>query len=84
MSEFIEEVREELAKEAEKQTIPSVPEKILPEKRCYTADEIQAILGICRKSTYALLQRKEFHWFKIGTNYRIPKKSFDEWLNSEK
>lgn len=82
MSEFAKEIREEIAQEKESKPILAAPEKESYEKRCYTAEEIQAILGICRKSTYALLKRKEFHWFKIGSNYRIPKKSFDQWLDS--
>ncbi len=82
MSEFTNEIREDLLKEAEKKTVSSIPVKASPEKRCYTVDEIQAILGICRKNTYALLKKKEFRWFKVGSTYRISKKSFDEWLDS--
>lgn len=28
-------------------------------------------------------ERHEFRWFKIGSTYRISKKSFDEWLDSK-
>ena len=54
----------------------------ITEKRCYTVQELQKILGISRQSVYALLKRKEFRWFQIGGGiYRISKKSFDEWLD---
>ena len=55
----------------------------LPEKRTYTVEEIQVILGISRGTAYKLLEKKEFRWFKIGSTYRISKKSFDEWLDNK-
>ena len=59
---------------------------ILPESssgnRCYTVQDLQDILGVGRKSVYGLLQRNEFHWIRVGSVYRIPKKGFDEWLES--
>ena len=51
--------------------------------RCYTVQDLQDILGVGRKSVYSLLKRKEFRWIRVGAIYRIPKKSFDEWLESE-
>lgn len=54
----------------------------ITEKRCYTVDDLQIILGISRGTVYKLLEQKEFRWFKIGSAYRISKKSFDEWLDS--
>jgi excisionase family DNA binding protein len=50
--------------------------------RCYTVQDLQDILGVGRKSIYVLLQRNEFRWIRVGSVYRIPKKSFDEWLES--
>ena len=50
--------------------------------RCYTVQNLQDILGVGRKSVYGLLQRNEFRWIRVGSVYRIPKKSFDEWLES--
>ena len=55
----------------------------LPEKRTYTVEDIQVILGISRRTAYKLLEKKEFRWFKIGSTYRISKKSFDEWLDNK-
>ena len=50
--------------------------------RCYTVQDLQDILGVGRKSVYSLLKRNEFRWIRIGAVYRIPKKSFDDWLDS--
>ncbi len=50
--------------------------------RCYTVQDLQDILGVGRKSVYSLLKRNEFRWIRVGAVYRIPKKSFDEWLAS--
>ena len=50
--------------------------------RCYTVQDLQHILGVGRKSVYGLLKRNEFRWIRVGAVYRIPNKSFDEWLES--
>ena len=55
----------------------------ITEKRCYTVEDLQIILGISRGTVYKLLEQQEFRWFKIGTAYRISKKSFDEWLDNK-
>lgn len=55
----------------------------IAEKRCYTVEDLQIILGISRGTVYKLLEQQEFRWFKIGTAYRISKKSFDEWLDNK-
>ena len=53
-------------------------------KRCYTVEDLQAMLEISRGSVYELLKRKEFKWFQIGGGRnRISKKSFDEWLDEQ-
>lgn len=66
-----------LNKEAE--TIPGISY----EKRIYTVDEIQDILGIGRNSAYSLVKSGVFHSVRIGGNIRISKKSFDEWLDNQ-
>lgn len=53
----------------------------VPEKRCYTVDDIQAILGISRPSVYKLINQKVFHSVMVAGKHRISKKSFDEWLD---
>jgi excisionase family DNA binding protein len=54
-----------------------------PEKRCYTVEDLQIILGVSRGSVYKLLAQNEFRWFKIGSAIRISARSFDEWLDSK-
>ena len=53
------------------------------EKRCYTVEDLQIILGVSRGSVYKLLGQNEFRWFKIGSAIRISVRSFDEWLDSK-
>ena len=53
------------------------------DKRTYTVDEIQDILGISRTSAYNLVKKKAFHSVRIGGRIRISKKSFDEWLDHQ-
>ena len=53
----------------------------VPECRCYTVEDLEAILIISKNSVYKLLKKKEFRWIRVGrSGYRIPRKSFDEWL----
>ncbi len=51
-------------------------------KRVYTVEEIENILGISKNTAYALVKSGAFHSVKIGGQYRISKKSFDEWLDN--
>lgn len=53
------------------------------DKRIYTVDEIQDILGIGRNSAYNLVKSGVFYSVRIGGNIRISKKSFDEWLDNQ-
>ena len=58
----------------------STPE--VPEKRCYTVEDLQNILMCGRVTVYDLLKKNEFRYIKLGgSGYRISKKSFDEWLD---
>ena len=54
-----------------------------PGCRCYTVEDLQIMLGISRQSVYALLKKQEFRWFRVGGRYRISKKSFDDWLDTQ-
>ena len=57
----------------------------MSEKRCYTVQELQEILGVSRPTIYNLLKKKEFRWIQLdGGKYRISKKSFDDWLDDWK
>lgn len=51
------------------------------EKRTYTVEEIQSILGVGRNSAYKLVKSKVFRSVRIGGNIRISKSSFDKWLD---
>lgn len=53
------------------------------DKRTYTVDEIQDILGISRTSAYNLVKKDRFRCVRIGGTIRISKKSFDEWLDQQ-
>ena len=50
------------------------------DKRTYTVDEIQDILGIGRSSAYNLVKQKVFPSVRIGRAIRIPVKPFQDWL----
>ncbi len=56
-------------------------------KQVYSISEIQKLLGLGRTKTYNFLdevykKQEPFRVIKIGKLYRIPKDSFDKWLNS--
>lgn len=56
------------------------------EKKVYNASDIQKILGMGRNRVYELLEKTyknqtPFRVLKFGKVYKIPKQSFDEWLN---
>lgn len=53
------------------------------DKRTYTVDEIQDILGISRTSAYNWSKRIISCCVRIGGTIRISKKSFDEWLDQQ-
>lgn len=51
--------------------------------RAYTVDDLQHILKVSKTSVYRLLRSKSFHYVRIGGQYRISKKSFDNWLDGK-
>lgn len=51
------------------------------DKRTYTVDEIQDILGISRSSAYNLVKKGLFRVVRFGGSIRVSKRSFDEWLD---
>ena len=60
-------------------------EEKLNTQQVYTPSEIQVLLGIGRSKTYHYLAQdhlegKPFRVLKIGNQYRILKKSFDDWM----
>lgn len=56
------------------------------EPQVYDLKDIMNIMGLGRSSAYTwikqvYLDQKPFRVLKIGATYKIPKKTFDEWLN---
>lgn len=56
------------------------------EKKIYSVSDIQRILKLSRNAAYKFVQecyqnQKPFRVIKIGREYKIPVKSFDNWLN---
>ena len=49
-------------------------------KKVYTVDEIQDILGIGLSTTYKLIKANKFHHVKVGHRVLVSKPSFDAWL----
>lgn len=59
----------------------------LPEPRVYMAREVQQLLGLGKSKTYEYLEQvyqtqTPFRVIKVGRLYRVPKKSFDAWLDT--
>ena len=55
-------------------------EKRTLECRTYTVNDIARILGVSKARAYRLVQEELFKSVRIGSAIRIPKRSFDEWL----
>ena len=55
----------------------------VPEKRCYTVEELQIILEVSRPTVYNLIRQKQVRAFQVaGGKWRVSKRSFDEWLDA--
>ena len=55
-------------------------------KKVFTAKDIQKILGVCEKTAYELIRQARtrddmFKVIKIGRLYKIPSKSFLDWID---
>ena len=64
-------------------TVKEREESSMAEKRCYSVQELQQILGVSRPSVYELLKQNLFSWVMVGGKYRISKQSFDDWLDHQ-
>lgn len=53
----------------------------LTAKKIYMVDDIAKILNISQNTAYKLVKSNVFKSVKIGSQYRISKKSVDCWLN---
>ena len=52
----------------------------------YSISEIREILGVSRTKAYEYIkkvyeEKGPFRVIKVGSNYRVIKSSFDQWLN---
>lgn len=63
--------------------LPNTFRQTEPGIRAYTVDDIQYILKVSRTTVYELLKSKKFYSVRVGGQYRISKKSFENWLNGE-
>ena len=57
----------------------------ITDKKVYEADEIAVMLGMGRSKTYQFLEetyksQMPFRVIRIGKLFRVPKESFDAWL----
>lgn len=56
----------------------------MPEKRCYTVEDLQNVLMCSKGTVYELIKKNEFRCIRLGKGgYRISRKSFDEWLDKQ-
>ena len=55
----------------------------MSEKRCYTVQELQEILGVSRPTIYNLLKKNQMEAVIVDYWKRIPKNSFRNWYKSQ-
>ena len=63
------------------ETAHAMPMTSMQDVRCYTVEDLMAMLALSRPTVYRLLKQNEFRWFKVSGAYRISKVSFEAWLN---
>lgn len=59
------------------------------ETKVYLASDIQKALSLGRSKTYQFLdevyrKQEPFRVIKVGKLFRVPQKSFDEWIDASK
>ena len=52
-------------------------------KRSYSVEEVEIMLGVVRQTVYKLIKKGCFEATKVEKGYRIHKASFDKWLDNE-
>ena len=62
-------------------TASSTPTPVVQDIRCYTIEDLMAMLILSRPTVSRLLKQNEFRWFTVGGASRLSKTSFDAWLN---
>lgn len=58
------------------------------ESKTYEVKDVEAMLNISRNTAYKFIKKvyaeqKPFTVFNVGGSYRIPKKSFDRWIDGD-
>ncbi len=53
------------------------------EKSVLSTKDVMKELGIGKNKMYEMLQEKKIKAFKIGKEYRIPRKSIEEYIEGE-
>lgn len=49
----------------------------------YDISDLQKVLNIGRKQAYQLVNSNSFHTIRVGSRIKIPKATFDTWLNGQ-
>lgn len=62
------------------ETAHAVPMTSMQDVRCYTVEDLMAMLALSRPTVYRLLNQNVFRWFKVGGAY-INSGSFPFWEN---
>ena len=52
----------------------------MPEKRCYTVQELQEILGVSRSMINKWVDKGKFTVIKVGGRVRIRRDEFEDWM----
>ena len=61
----------------------------MEKSQVYLASDIQKALSLGRSKTYQFLEevyqkQEPFRVIRVGKLFRVPQKSFDDWLNATK
>lgn len=52
----------------------------VPDKLCFSVEEVESLLQISRPSVYKLIKQNVFRTVMVAGKHRIVKKSFYKWL----
>lgn len=55
------------------------------ESLCYTVEDLMQMLDASKNTIYKMIREGQFPAIQLGRRgkYRIPKKSFDAWINQQ-
>lgn len=61
----------------------------MKDSKVYLASDVQKALALGRSKTYQFLEevyqkQEPFRVIRVGKLFRVPQKSFDDWLNATK